>query len=99
MASLIGKENEAKNYSGWAEEIRTAYNQKFLNPETNIYSTGSQTAISMPLVLGLVPQSLKSKVFQTLIESINKSGKALTAGDVGFHYLVKALQEGGAGDL
>ena len=34
-----------------------------------------------------------------MIESINKSGKALTAGDVGFHFLVKALQEGGAGDL
>ncbi len=99
MAELIGKENEAKNYSGWAEEIRTAYNQKFLNRETNIYSTGSQTAIAMPLVLGIVPENLKGKVFQTLIESINKSGKALTAGDVGFHFLVKALQEGGAGDL
>jgi alpha-L-rhamnosidase len=99
MASLIGKANEAKSYSVWAEEIRTAYNQKFLNPETNIYSTGSQTAIAMPLVLGLVPENLKDKVFQTLIESINKSDKALTAGDVGFHYLVKALQEGGAGDL
>jgi hypothetical protein len=99
MASLIGKENEAKNYSDWADEIRTAYNQKFLNPETNIYSTGSQTAIAMPLVLGLVPENLKDKVFRTLIESINKSGKALTAGDVGFHFLVKALQEGGAGDL
>jgi len=53
----------------------------------------------MPLVLGLVPENLKDKVSQTLIESINKSGKALTAGDVGFHFLVKALQEGGAGDL
>lgn len=99
MAALIGKENEAKNYSGWAEEIRTAYNQKFLNPETNIYSTGSQTAIAMPLVLGIVPDKLKGKVFQTLIESICKSGKALTAGDIGFHFLVKALQVGGAGDL
>jgi alpha-L-rhamnosidase len=99
MASLIGKENEAKKYAAWAEEIRTAYNSKFLNPKTNIYSTGSQTAIAMPLVLGLVPENLKDKVFQTLIESINKSGKALTAGDVGFHFLVKALQDGGAGDL
>ena len=99
MASLIGKEHNAKKYVDWAEEIRTAYNTKFLNPETNIYSTGSQTAIAMPLVLGIVPADLKDKVFQTLIESINKSGKALTAGDVGFHFLVKALQEGGAGDL
>jgi hypothetical protein len=99
MAALIGKEAEVKKYAGWAEEIRSVYNKEFLNPETNIYSTGSQTAISMPLVLGIVPDDLKDKVFQTLIESINKSDKALTAGDVGFHFLVKALQEGGAGDL
>ena len=99
MASLIGKEADGSKYDDLAEEIRTAYNQEFLNPETHIYSTGSQTAISMPLVLGIVPDSLKKEVFQTLIESINKSGKALTAGDVGFHFMVKALQEGGAGDL
>ena len=99
MAGLIGKETDAKKYSDRADEIRTVYNKEFLNPETHIYSTGSQTAISMPLVLGIVPDSLKGEVFQTLIESINKSGKALTAGDVGFHFLVKALQEGGAGDL
>jgi len=99
MAGLIGKEAEVKKYADWAEEIRSVYNKEFLNPETHIYSTGSQTAISMPLVVGIVPESLKEVVFQTLIASINKSGKALTAGDVGFHFLVKALQEGDAGDL
>ena len=99
MAGLLGKKDNAKKYDKWAEDIRSAYNKEFLKPETHIYSTGSQTAIAMPLVLGIVPDSLKKEVFQTLIESINKSGKALTAGDVGFHFLVKALQEGGAGDL
>jgi alpha-L-rhamnosidase len=99
MAGLIGKQAEVKTYADWAEEIRSVYNAKFLNPETNIYSTGSQTAISMPLVLGIVPDDLKEKVFRTLVESINQSGRALTAGDVSFHFLVKALQEGGAGDL
>ena len=63
MAALVGKESEVKKYADWAEEIRTAYNSKFFNPKTNIYSTGSQTAIAMPLVLGIVPENLKGKVF------------------------------------
>ncbi len=99
MAELLGKTDDVKKYTDRASEIQTAFNKEFLDPETHVYSTGSQTAISMPLVLGIVPDSLNSKVFQTLVASIEKSGKALTAGDIGFHFLVKALQEGGAGDL
>jgi len=99
MASLTGRDSEAKEYAGWAEEIRKAYNDKFLDPVSHIYSTGSQTAISMPLVLGIVQDSLKKDVFRSLVESVNKSGKALTAGDVGFHFLVRALEEGDAADL
>jgi alpha-L-rhamnosidase len=34
-----------------------------------------------------------------MVDSINASGKKLTAGDVGFHYLIKALDEGGASQL
>ena len=99
MAEILGKTDDVQRYSVWANEIKKAFNDQFFDPETNIYSTGSQTAISMPLVLGLVDENKKEEVFQTLIHSINESGKALTAGDVGFHFLVKALQDGGAGDL
>jgi len=51
------------------------------------------------LVVGLVEDNKRETVFQTLIKSVIDSGKALTAGDVGFHYLVKALGDGGAGEL
>ena len=99
MAKVLGKEHEAQAYNEWANEIKVAFNNKFFDPETKIYSTGSQTAIAMPLVVGLVDDHAKEAVFNTLINSINKSEKALTAGDVGFHYLVKALQNGNDGDL
>ncbi|MFA9390247.1 MAG: family 78 glycoside hydrolase catalytic domain [Prolixibacteraceae bacterium] len=99
MAEILGKSDEQQKYAFWADEIKVAFNQHFLNPETNIYSTGSQTAISMPLVLEIVDEKDKAAIYQTLVESIEKDNKALTAGDVGFHYLVKALQDNGGAQL
>ena len=99
MAAILGKTDEAQRYFSEAEEIKDAFNKEFFNPETKVYSTGSQTAIAIPLAMGLVENNDRKDVFRTLLNSIHKSEKALTAGDVGFHYLVKALQEGGANDL
>jgi hypothetical protein len=98
MAELLGKE-DAGNLKNWAEEIKTSFNNKFYNPETGIYSTGSQTAIAMPLVVGLVDDENREKTVQTLVKSIHESGNALTAGDVGFHFLVRALADNDQGEL
>jgi hypothetical protein len=53
----------------------------------------------MPLCVGLVEEPFRTEVFANLERSIRQGGNALTAGDVGFHYLVKALEEGGASGL
>lgn len=99
MATLLGKTEETLNYNNLAEEIKRAFNDKFFDRATNLYSTGSQTAMAMPLVVGLVDENLREPVFRALIQSVNNSGKALTAGDIGFHFLVKALCDGEAGEL
>jgi len=91
--------NDHEMLAGWAEEIRTAFNARFYNPETGVYATGSQTAQSMPLCLGIVPEADRTKVFSNLLDTIAAGNKALTAGDVGFHYLVEALTTGGASQL
>lgn len=83
----------------WAEEIRTAFNLEFYNPEAKVYSTGSQTAMSMPLCFEVVEEKDREEVFANLVDSIIAGDKALTAGDVGFHYLVEALTKGGASQL
>jgi alpha-L-rhamnosidase len=99
MACLLGKVDDSKKYFKLSEEIKQSFNQKFFDDNTKIYSTGSQTAMSMPLCVGLVENENIQKVFNNLVLSIENSGKALTAGDVGFHYLIKALEEGGAAQL
>jgi hypothetical protein len=99
MASLIGEKEDAICFSNMAEEIRKAFNSKFFNPVTKVYSTGSQTAYSMPLFFGMVDDSIKKDVVKKLINSINDNGKALTAGDVGYRYLLRSLEESGQSQL
>lgn len=98
MAQLLNKP-EKQELQQWADEIRQAFNSKFFNAETNVYSTGSQTAMSMPYCMEIVEEANREKVFANLVDSITAGNKALTAGDVGFHYLVEALTKGGAAQL
>jgi alpha-L-rhamnosidase len=99
MAVLIGKKEDAGYYSNLAEEIRKSFNIKFFNPVTKVYSTGSQTAYSMPLFFGMVDDSCKKEVVGNLVRSINDNNKALTAGDVGYRYLLRTLEQEGQSQL
>jgi hypothetical protein len=53
----------------------------------------------MPLCAGIPEENDREKIFANLVDSIVDENKALTAGDVGFHYLVEALTRGGAAQL
>ncbi|WP_138991189.1 family 78 glycoside hydrolase catalytic domain [Larkinella sp. C7] len=96
MAELIGKPNDAARYRNLAETIKTAFNIKFFNPDKKIYATGSQTAMAMPLSLGLVEERYRNDVLHNLVTNIQAiDAYRLTAGDVGNRYLIKALYENG----
>jgi alpha-L-rhamnosidase len=99
MAGILRKNEEQKKFSTLATEVKIAFNEKFYNSQTGVYSTGSQTAMSMPLCVGLVDDANQVKVMENLADSISAHGKALTAGDVGFHYLVMALTKGDKSQL
>jgi len=99
MASILNKNDEYNRLVDWANEVKTAFNTEFFNPETGVISTGSQTAMAMPLCVGLIDEQYQAKVMQNLEDSIRAQGKPLTAGDVGFHYLVEALTNGGKSQL
>lgn len=97
-AALLGKPDEARQFEGQAQAVKDAFNRKFFNAEKNQYDHNSQTANSMPLVLGLVPEDRRSEVLAGLVAEIRASGNRIKAGDVGFNYLMLALSDGGQGD-
>lgn len=99
MATVLNKKNDAIKYSRRAAAIKQSFNKKFFNSVTKVYSTGSQTAMAMPYSVGLVEEKNKKAVLKNLIDSIDAGNKALTAGDIGFHFLIEALDKGGASQL
>jgi len=99
MMNLCNRKQEAEKITSLANKVKASFNSRFFNPLTKVYSTGSQTAMSMPLCVGLVEEADKAQVFKNLTDSISHSGNALTAGDIGFHFLVKALEEYGGSQL
>ncbi len=96
MAGLIGKKQDALKYGSLANQIRIAFNKKFFHADTKIYANGSQTAMAMPLSMGIVEDQFKKEVRQNLVRNIQTAdSNRLTAGDVGHKFLVEALYENG----
>jgi alpha-L-rhamnosidase len=99
MAKLIGEKGDAEYYTSLAEKIRQAFNRKFFDVETMTYSTGSQTAMSMPLFFGMDDEKYHKEIVGNLISSIERGNKALTSGDVGYRYLLRVLEQEGYSEL
>ncbi len=99
VAVLAGHPQDAVGYTTEAAAVRGAFNARYFHPETNQYDRGSQTANAMPLVLGLVPQDRRDPVLANLVADIRRHSNHVTAGDVGFHYLVRALTDNDRSDV
>lgn len=99
MASLLGKTEDAMRYERLAQEIKKAFNRKFWNARTGQYDRNSQTANAIALYTGLVMPENRKQVYENLITDIRSRKNGLTAGDVGYRYVLRALEEGGFSEL
>ncbi len=98
-AALLGKSDDAKKYAEVAAAIKEAFNRKFYNPAAGQYATGSQCANAIALVMGLAPTADRGKVLDQIAADVRQRGNALTAGDVGYRYLLRALADGDRSDV
>lgn len=99
MAKLMGKSADASQYAALGADVKKSFNAKFYDAATKKYSTGSQTAMAMPLAVGLVEDANKAGVLDALKTDIITNESALTAGDIGFHFLVDALTKNGSAQM
>lgn len=99
IAALLGQTAKSDEYSRRAEHVRRAFNARFFHPALHIYDKGSQTAQAMPLALGMVPAGQRTAVLDALAADIRAHQNHATSGEIGFHYLVDALTEGGRSDI
>jgi len=99
VANLIGKQPESKEYENLALKVKTAFNNSFFDDETKQYGTGSQTANAMAIFMELVALEDKDAVLENIVKDIRNKGNALTAGDIGYRYLVQVLEDNGRSDV
>jgi alpha-L-rhamnosidase len=98
-AELLHKTDDVKTYSDLSAKVRAAFTKQFFDPATAQYEKGSQTANAMPLVVGLVDPQDQAKVLANLVAEIRGNGNHITAGDVGFSYVVKTLTDAQQGEV
>lgn len=99
IADLLGQSKDVESFDKLASSIKKSFNEKFYNSENESYDRGSQTANAMSIYLGLVEPENQEGVLRTIATELEGRNYALTAGDVGYRYLLQTLNDNGMSDL
>jgi len=97
-AQLLGNQADATQFQSTLTTTTNAFNTKFLT-SAGSYDRNSQTANAMPLALGLVPTNQQAAVLSSLVGTVTAAKNQVTAGDIGFAYVIRALSRAGRGDV
>lgn len=97
-ARMFGNEEDHRYYARLAKNIKEAINDKFLDRETGIYASGTQTELSVPLQWDVVPQEMIAKVAANLALKVEEADFHLDVGVLGAKAILNALSENGHAD-
>ncbi len=98
-AGVLGLPGEQAAFAQCAAAIRAAFNQRFFDASQVRYATGSQTANALPLVLGMAPETARAQLVSRIVDDVRSRGNHVSAGDVGYRYLLLALARNGRSDV
>jgi len=99
-AGWLGKADDAEHFAKSADEIKVAFNEKYLDREKGFYDNGSQTSCVLPLAFGIVPEGFRASVFNHLVAKITDETEGhIGTGLIGGQYLCRVLSDNGRPDL
>jgi hypothetical protein len=98
-AKLLNKTADVKMYQDLAAQVKRSFNDKFFDKQKQQYDSASQAANAMALYMGLVEPQNKTAVLDALIKDIRSRNNALTAGDIGYRYVLRALEDAKRKDI
>jgi alpha-L-rhamnosidase len=88
-ARLLGRAGDAGKFASQAASVQAAFLQAR-------FAATSQTALAMPYVLGLASDPA---AIPNLVADIRQRDNHTDAGDIGYHYVIRALLDAGRGDV
>ncbi|MEP6675954.1 MAG: family 78 glycoside hydrolase catalytic domain [Ferruginibacter sp.] len=99
IARLLSKNDDQKKFTMLAAEVKTAFNKMFFNNDLKQYGSGSQASNAIAVYMNLVNPEDKDAVVENIVKDIRSRNNALSAGDIGYRYLLKVLDEAGRSDM
>ena len=99
MAHLMERPQDEAQFALQAAAVKSAFHSRFIDPETLLIDRGSQTACALPLYAGLLDEEEEAAAIRQLVDDIRERGNALSAGDIGYRYVLKELAECGRSDV
>ncbi len=98
-AQLLGHRNDVATFAEEEANEKQAFEKAFYHPATTSYASNSQTALAMPLDFRIAPDSARAALVSHLVDDIRRKGNHTTAGDIGYRYVIQALQDSGRSDV
>jgi alpha-L-rhamnosidase len=98
MAEVLGRRSEASDYEKLFQNIREAFQKEFVLSDGRIKGD-TQTGYLLALAMDLVPEDLRSKSAEHLVENIKQRDWHLSTGFVGAGYLLPVLSQMGYTDV
>ena len=89
MAEALGRKEEAQRYSELFNQIKAVFNQRFVKPDGHIEGD-TQGGYALALSFNLLPDELRPKAAQLLVENIHRYQNHLSTGIQTTH---RAMQE------
>jgi alpha-L-rhamnosidase len=92
-AGVLGKKEDAAEYTSLEEKIKSAFQKEFVTPNGRL-SSNTQTAYALALAFDLLPEAQRAAAAARLAEDVKKFGH-LTTGFLGTPVLCQALSDYG----
>jgi alpha-L-rhamnosidase len=100
IALVLNKASDAEKFASKKKELSQAVHDTFYNPESATYGSGVQIDLTYPLLLGIVPDSLKARVTASLTSQIlEKDNGHLATGLVGLPVMTQWVTSNEASEM
>jgi alpha-L-rhamnosidase len=97
IASVLGKHEDAERYETLFQDIRRAFQTRFVTP-SGLIAGGTQTSHILALQFDLLPEELRPAAVAELVRNIQQRANHLSTGFVGTPYINWVLSEAGCLD-
>jgi len=94
IASILNKEDDALHYDGLSNEVKKAFNKRFVNEDGTLQG-GTQTSYILALHFDLLPDELRPRAAMELVHNIRERNDHLSTGFVGTPYINWVLSKMG----